>query len=80
MKTAKKIGKARRRNKELNVKSGSARLCTKRWGWGVWGGGTEIEETEAAFKNIFFHHRPSDDPVQSIVKAQKTWIPDSFIN
>lgn len=49
-------------------------------GGGGDGEGTEIEETETAFKNIFFHHRPSDDPVQSIVKAQKTWIPDSFIN
>lgn len=64
MKTAKRTGKSRR-NKELNVKSSSARLHTKE-GWRE----KEIEETEAAFKNIFLHHIPSDDPVQTTTKTQ----------
>ena len=58
MKTAKRIGKGRRRNRELNVKSSSARLHTKD---GEREEQKKTEETEAAFKNIFLHHRPSDD-------------------
>lgn len=66
MKTAKRTGKSRR-NKELNVKSSSARLHTKE-GWRE--KQKETEEMEAAFKNIFLHHIPSDDPVQTTTKTQ----------
>jgi len=79
LKTARRIGKVRRRNKELNVKSSSARLHTKEAA-GSREEQREIRETEAASKNIFFHHRPNDDPVQTITKMQKKWRPDSFIN
>lgn len=39
----------------------------------------EIGKTGAAFKNIFSHHRPNDDPVQTITKTQKKWRPESVI-